>query len=33
MMQPIDKLNRIGWILYVVDVAGMFFLLIYALLV
>ena len=33
MMEPIDKLDRIGWIVYVGSVAGIFFLLIYALLV
>ena len=33
MMQPIDKPDRIGWIVYVVNLAGIFFLLIYALLV
>ena len=32
MMQAIDKLDRIGWIVYVVNLAGMFFL-IYVLLV
>ena len=29
MMQAIDKLDRIGWIVYVVNLVGMFFLLIY----
>ena len=32
MMQAIDKLDRIGWIVYVVNLAGIFFL-IYVLLV
>jgi hypothetical protein len=33
MMEPIDKLDRIGWIVYVGNLAAMFFLVIYALLV
>ena len=32
-MERIDKLDRIGWIVYVGSLAAMFFLVIYALLV
>jgi len=32
MMEPIDKIDRIGWIVYVGSVAGMLFLVIWALL-
>ncbi len=32
MMETIDKINRIGWIVYVGSVAGMLFMVLWALL-